>query len=58
MSDQLQGKRIAILVASEGVEQVELTSPREALREAGAEIDRRSRCLQRKDHRGVRRGRA
>lgn len=39
MSDQLQGKRIAILVANEGVEEVELTSPREALHEAGAEID-------------------
>jgi protease I len=39
MSDQLQGKRIAILVANEGVEQIELTSPRDALREAGANID-------------------
>ncbi len=39
MSDQLQGKRIAILVANEGVEQVELTSPRAALREAGADVD-------------------
>jgi protease I len=39
MPDQLQGKRIAILVANEGVEQVELTSPRDALREAGAEVD-------------------
>jgi protease I len=39
MSDQLQGKRIAILVANEGVEQVELTSPLSALREAGAEVD-------------------
>ncbi len=39
MSDQLQGKKIAILVANEGVEQVELTSPRAALREAGAEVD-------------------
>jgi protease I len=39
MSDQLQGKRIAILTANEGVEEVELTGPREALREAGAEID-------------------
>lgn len=39
MSDQLQGKRIAILVANEGVEQVELTSPREALHEVGAEVD-------------------
>ncbi len=39
MSDQLRDKRIAILVANEGVEEVELTSPRDALREAGAEID-------------------
>jgi protease I len=39
MSDQLQGKRIAILVANEGVEQVELTSPVEALHEAGADLD-------------------
>jgi putative intracellular protease/amidase len=37
MSGQLQGKRIAILVANEGVEQVELTSPLGALRNAGAE---------------------
>jgi len=39
MSDQLQSKRIAILVANEGVEEIELTSPRAALREAGADID-------------------
>ncbi len=39
MPDQLQGKRIAILVANEGVEQVELTSPAKALQEAGAELD-------------------
>jgi len=39
MPDQLQGKRIAILVANEGVEQVELTSPRDALLEAGADVD-------------------
>ena len=39
MSDRLQGKKIAILVANEGVEQVELTSPLAALREAGAEVD-------------------
>jgi protease I len=39
MSDQLQGKKIAILVANEGVEQVELTSPLGALRDAGAEVD-------------------
>jgi protease I len=39
MSDQLQDRKIAILVANEGVEQVELTSPLAALREAGAEVD-------------------
>src|SRR4051812_2061534 len=32
----LTGKRIAILVANEGIEQVELTEPRDALRDAGA----------------------
>jgi protease I len=39
MSEQLQGKRIAFLVANEGVEQVELTEPLKAVREAGAEVD-------------------
>jgi protease I len=39
MSDQLQGKKIAILVANEGVEQIELTSPREAVEVAGAEVE-------------------
>jgi protease I len=39
MFDQLQGKRIAILVANEGVEQVELTEPMEAVEGAGAEVD-------------------
>lgn len=39
MSDELQGKKIAILVANEGVEQIELTSPLDALREAGADLD-------------------
>ncbi len=38
MSDQLQGKKIAFLVANEGVEQVELTEPLKAVREAGAEV--------------------
>jgi protease I len=33
---ELDGKRIAFLVANEGVEQVELTQPWEAVREAGA----------------------
>src|SRR5580692_5309275 len=35
MSDQLNGKKIAFLTANEGVEEVELTSPREA----GAETE-------------------
>jgi len=39
MSNQLQGKRIAFLVANEGVEQVELTEPLAAVRDAGAEVD-------------------
>jgi protease I len=39
MSDQLQGKRIAFLMANEGVEQVELTEPLKAVREAGADAD-------------------
>src|SRR3954452_2326392 len=36
MPGKLDGKTVAILVANEGIEQVELTSPREALEEAGA----------------------
>jgi protease I len=36
MADELQGKKIAILVANEGIEQVELTEPRKALEDAGA----------------------
>jgi protease I len=39
MSDRLQGKRIAFLTANEGVEEVELTEPLEAVRAAGAEVD-------------------
>jgi protease I len=39
MSKQLIGKRIAFLVANEGVEQVELTEPIEAVREAGGEVE-------------------
>jgi protease I len=38
MGAQLQGKRVAIL-ATDGVEQIELTDPRRALREAGANVD-------------------
>jgi len=36
---QLNDKRIAFLTANEGVEQVELTKPLEAVREAGAEAE-------------------
>lgn len=39
MSDELRGKRIAVLVANEGVEEAELTEPWRAVREAGAEVD-------------------
>ncbi|MGZ5311120.1 MAG: type 1 glutamine amidotransferase domain-containing protein [Solirubrobacterales bacterium] len=37
MADELQGKKVAFLVANEGIEQVELTEPRKALEKAGAE---------------------
>jgi protease I len=39
MADELKGKRIAFLMANEGVEQVELEEPLKAVREAGAEAD-------------------
>lgn len=39
MSDELNGKRVAVLADNEGVEQVELTRPIEALKEAGAQVD-------------------
>jgi protease I len=39
MSDRLQGKKIAFLTANEGVEQVELTEPLSAVRDAGAETE-------------------
>src|SRR3954465_10646027 len=35
---KLDGKKVAILVANEGVEQVELTEPRKALEDAGADV--------------------
>lgn len=38
MSDELKGKKIAVLV-EEGFEQVELTKPMQALKDAGAEAD-------------------
>ena len=37
MSDEIHGKRVAFLVANEGVEQVELTRPWEAVEAAGGE---------------------
>jgi protease I len=37
MAEELSGKKVAFLVATEGIEQVELTEPRKALEEAGAE---------------------
>lgn len=39
MASQLQEKKIAILTADEGVEQIELTSPRDALEDAGASVE-------------------
>jgi protease I len=39
MAGQLEGKRIAVFTAPEGVEQVELTTPVERLTQAGAELE-------------------
>jgi len=39
MADDLQGKKIAFVVANEGAEQIELTRPWEAVRDAGAETE-------------------
>jgi deglycase len=39
MADELQGKRIAFVVAPEGVEQVELTEPWKAVEQAGGDPD-------------------
>ncbi len=38
MADELTGRTIAILVANEGIEQVELVRPRAALEQAGATV--------------------
>jgi protease I len=38
MADDLNGKTVAILVANEGIEQVELVEPRKALEDAGATV--------------------
>jgi protease I len=37
MTDELTGKKVAFLTANEGVEQVELTAPWDAVKEAGGE---------------------
>src|SRR5688572_32328542 len=37
MADELRGKKVAFLVANEGVEQVELTEPWKAVEQAGAQ---------------------
>jgi protease I len=39
MANELQGKKIAILTANEGVEQVEYEKPRQALEDAGATVE-------------------
>ncbi len=39
MAGELEGKKIAILTADEGVEQVELEQPRQAVEDAGAEVE-------------------
>jgi protease I len=39
MSDGIKGKKIAFLMANEGVEQVELTEPMRALVDTGAEVE-------------------
>jgi protease I len=39
MANELQGKRIAFLMANEGVEQVELKEARKAVEQAGADVD-------------------
>ena len=38
MADELNGRTVAFLMANAGVEQVELTGPREALEKAGAKV--------------------
>jgi protease I len=39
MADTLKGKKVAIAVANEGIEQVELVEPRKALEAAGATVE-------------------
>src|SRR5918912_2543545 len=39
MANELQGRKVAILLAPVGSEQVEFTEPKKAVEEAGAEVD-------------------
>lgn len=39
MNQKLKNKRVAVLVANEGVEEIELKGPLQALRDAGAEVE-------------------
>ena len=39
MANELEGKKVAILLAPVGTEQVEFTEPKKAVEEAGAEVD-------------------
>lgn len=39
MANELQGRKVAFLVAHEGVEQVELTEPWKAVKDAGAQVE-------------------
>lgn len=39
MSEEIKGRRVAVLVANEGIEQIEMTAPIEALKNAGAQVD-------------------
>jgi len=39
VADELKGKRIAFLMANDGVEQLELTEPRKAVERVGAKVD-------------------
>ena len=39
MANELQGRKVAILLAPVGTEQVEFTEPKKAVEDAGAEVD-------------------
>jgi protease I len=39
MASELSGKRVAFIVAQEGVEEIELTTPWKAIRDAGASVE-------------------